>query len=89
MKSFLYQGQYYDFETKLAYNRFRYYSPKTGIKRCDNISDVLLKFQQLTNQYNTKELPYYFPLPTIEISVFKPIMVLDSFSGSKRLTTKN
>ena len=24
---FLYQGQYYDFETKLAYNRFRYYSP--------------------------------------------------------------
>ena len=30
MKSFLYQGQYYDFETKLAYNRFRYYSPETG-----------------------------------------------------------
>ena len=27
---FLYQGQYYDFETKLAYNRFRYYSPETG-----------------------------------------------------------
>ena len=30
MKSFLYQGQYYDFETNLAYNRFRYYSPETG-----------------------------------------------------------
>ena len=30
MKSFLYQGQYYDFETKLAYNRFSYYSPETG-----------------------------------------------------------
>ena len=27
---FFYQGQYYDFETKLAYNRFRYYSPETG-----------------------------------------------------------
>jgi len=32
---------------------------------------MLLKFQQLTNQYNTKELPYYFSLPIIEISVFK------------------
>jgi len=28
---FLYQGQYYDFETKLAYNRYRYYSPESGI----------------------------------------------------------
>ena len=28
---FLYQGQYYDFETNLAYNRFRYYSPETGV----------------------------------------------------------
>jgi len=27
---FLYQGQYYDHETELAYNRFRYYSPDTG-----------------------------------------------------------
>ena len=27
---FLYQGQYYDFETNLAYNRFRYYSPEMG-----------------------------------------------------------
>ena len=27
---FLYQGQYYDFETNLAYNRFRYYSPDSG-----------------------------------------------------------
>ena len=27
---FLYQGQYYEVETKLAYNRFRYYSPETG-----------------------------------------------------------
>ena len=26
-----------------------------------NVSDVLLKSQQLTNQYNTKELPYYIP----------------------------
>ena len=36
-----------------------------------NVSDVLLKSQQLTNQYNTKELPYYFLLPTIEINVSK------------------
>ena len=36
-----------------------------------NVSDVLLKAQQLTNQYNTKELPYYFLLPIIEISVFQ------------------
>ena len=28
---FLYQGQYYDFETNLAYNRFRYYSPESGM----------------------------------------------------------
>ena len=35
-----------------------------------NVSDVLLKFQQLTNQYNTRELPYYFSLYTIEVSVF-------------------
>ncbi len=26
-----YQGQYYDEETDLAYNRFRYYSPDTGM----------------------------------------------------------
>lgn len=27
---FLYQGQYLDREMRLAYNRFRYYSPETG-----------------------------------------------------------
>lgn len=27
---FIYQGQYYDPETELCYNRFRYYSPDTG-----------------------------------------------------------
>ena len=27
---FLYQGQYYDVEVDLVYNRFRYYSPETG-----------------------------------------------------------
>ncbi|WP_083253304.1 RHS repeat-associated core domain-containing protein [Flavivirga aquatica] len=26
----MFQGQYYDPETNLAYNRFRYYSPDTG-----------------------------------------------------------
>ncbi|WP_278786371.1 RHS repeat-associated core domain-containing protein [Prevotella histicola] len=26
-KLFLFQGQYYDHETELAYNRFRYYDP--------------------------------------------------------------
>ena len=36
-----------------------------------NVSDVLLKAQRLTNQHDTKELPRYFPLPTIEISVFQ------------------
>ena len=35
-----------------------------------NVPDVLLKPQKLTNRYNTKELPYYFLLHTIEISVF-------------------
>ena len=30
MVPFLFQGQYYDCETGLAYNRFRYYSPKMG-----------------------------------------------------------
>ena len=31
MVPFLFQGQYYDCETGLAYNRFRYYSPKMGM----------------------------------------------------------
>lgn len=31
MIPFLFQGQYYDCETGLAYNRFRYYSPKMGM----------------------------------------------------------
>ena len=35
-----------------------------------NVSDVLLKFQQLANQYNTKELTHYSPLPTIEKRAF-------------------
>ena len=35
-----------------------------------NVSDVLLKFQQLANQHNTKELPYYFSLLAIERKVF-------------------
>lgn len=30
MVPFLFQGQYYDWETGLAYNRFRYYNPKSG-----------------------------------------------------------
>ena len=42
----------------------------TDLLQVGNIPDVLLKFQQPTNQHNTKELPYYFPLYTIEISVF-------------------
>ena len=41
-----------------------------------NVSDVLLKSQQLTNQYNTKELPHYIPLPTIEKRVFQAYNVL-------------
>ena len=45
-------------------------------KNYGNASDVLLKFQRLTNQYNKKELPYYFFLPIIEISVFKAYKVL-------------
>lgn len=31
MMPFLFQGQYYDRETGLAYNRFRYYSPQMGM----------------------------------------------------------
>ena len=41
------------------------------MEKFGNVSDVLLKFQQLTNQYNTKELPYYFPLLAIEKRVFQ------------------
>ena len=41
-----------------------------------NVLDVLLKFQKPTNQYNTKELLYYFPLPIIEINVFKAYKAL-------------
>lgn len=41
-----------------------------------NVSDVLLKAQQFANQYNTKELPHYFPLPTIEKRVFKAYKAL-------------
>ena len=37
---------------------------------------MLLKLQQLTNQYNTKELPHYIPLPTIEKRVFQAYNVL-------------
>ena len=36
-----------------------------------NVSDVLLKSQQLANQYNIKELNLYFPLPIIEKSILK------------------
>jgi len=41
-----------------------------------NVSNVLLKFYFINNQYNTKELPHYFSLLTIEISVFKDYKVL-------------
>ena len=37
---------------------------------------MLLKLQQLTNQHNTKELPYYFLLPTIEKRVFQAYKAL-------------
>ena len=30
---FKYQGQYYDSEVELCYNRFRYYYPETGISQ--------------------------------------------------------
>ena len=41
-----------------------------------NVSNVLLKIYFINNQYNKKELPYYFSLPTIEISIFKAYKVL-------------
>ena len=45
---FLFQGQYYDHETELAYNRFRYYSPETGAY----ISQDPIRLEAgLTNQY--------------------------------------
>ena len=37
---------------------------------------MLLKFQHPYNQHNKKELPYYFPSPIIEISVFKAYKAL-------------
>ena len=36
-----------------------------------NVSDVLLNFYHFKNQHNTRELPYYFSLLTIEKRVFK------------------
>nr|WP_276529324.1 RHS repeat-associated core domain-containing protein [Capnocytophaga canis] len=54
---FRYQGQYYDKETELAYNRFRYYDPNSGlyisqdpIRLTGNVSDVLLIFLTSINQ---------------------------------------
>ena len=45
---FLYQGQYLDGETGLAYNRFRYYSPETGAY----ISQAPIRLEAgLTNLY--------------------------------------
>ena len=41
-----------------------------------NVSDVLLKLQQLANQYNIKELPYYFSLLAIEKRVFQAYKAL-------------
>ena len=41
------------------------------MEKFGNVSDVLLKFQYLTNQKNTNDTKPYFPLLTIEISVFK------------------
>ncbi len=35
-----------------------------------NVSNVLLNFYFINNQYNTKELPYYFSLLAIERRVF-------------------
>lgn len=37
---FLFQGQYYDHETELAYNRFRYYAPELG----RYISEDMIRF---------------------------------------------
>jgi len=52
---------------------FGAYAPPSNQRwaRGGNVSDVLLKFQQLANQFNTKELPCYFPLYTIRKSVFQ------------------
>ena len=46
-----------------------YYNKSLG--NVGNISDGLLKFQQLANHHNTKELLCYFPLPIIEKRVFQ------------------
>ena len=48
MVPFLFQGQYYDRETGLAYNRFRYYSPKMGMYVSQ---DPIGLFSGLTNLY--------------------------------------
>ena len=45
---FLYQGQYLDTETGLAYNRFRYYSPETGAY---SSQDLIRLEAGLTNLY--------------------------------------
>lgn len=42
-----------------------------------NVSNVLLKSQQSTNQYNIKKLNLYFPLPIIEKSILKGYNTLE------------
>ncbi len=41
-----------------------------------NVSDVLLNFYHFKNQHNTRELPYYFPFPTIKKRVFQTYKAL-------------
>lgn len=48
----------------------------TTPEKLGNVSDVLLNFYHFKNQHNTRELPYYFPLYTIEISVFQAYKTL-------------
>ena len=51
------------------------------MEKFGNVSDVLLKFQYLTNQKNTNDTKPYFPLLTIEISVFKAYNALFRVRG--------
>ena len=50
--------------------RFRYDAFGRRLEKRGNVSDVLLKFYYIKNQYNTKIVQPYFPLLTIEKRVF-------------------
>lgn len=61
---FRYQGQYYDDETGLAYNRFRYYSPDTGSYISQD--PIRLAGNNLMNIETAKKLAEHFAINEVD-----------------------